>query len=63
MSVPVPSPEDIPADLRERDNWVCWRTEIRDEDGMIRLDPDPVSSSLEHAAARQLRKHLRGVSS
>jgi hypothetical protein len=29
----------------------------------IRFAPDPISSSVEHAAARQLRKHLRGVSS
>jgi hypothetical protein len=32
MSVPVPSPEDIPATLRERDCWVCWRIEVRDGD-------------------------------
>jgi hypothetical protein len=32
-------------------------------DEPIVLDPDPVSSSVEHAAARQQIKHLLGVSS
>jgi len=32
-------------------------------DEAIGLDPDPVSSSVEHAAVRQRIKHLLGVSS
>ena len=32
-------------------------------DEPIGVDPDPVSSSAEHAAVRQHIKHLRGVSS
>lgn len=35
MSGPVrvqPDPDDIPADLKKRDQWVCWRVEVRDGD-------------------------------
>jgi len=49
----------------------CWKTVARgngfdttiEVEETIRFAPDPISSSAEHAAARQLRKHLRGVSS
>ena len=43
----------------------CWSgcgTTI-ELDEPIGLDPDPVSSSAEHAVVRQHIKHLRGVSS
>jgi hypothetical protein len=42
--------------------WNGFDTTI-EVDEPIGLDPDPVSSSTEHAAVRQYIKHLRGVSS